>query len=371
MSFLHALNPNKVKAELEQYLMCLFAPSKFGKTTFLYDLAKKYYGGDLSKMLLLGTEVGYKALNGIHALPISVFEYVDELDEDEDEETKEEKTDNDARGFVEVIDELIENRKTIPYKLIVIDTITALEDLAEKHIIKRQKIKSTAKIEDISDIAYGKGYNLVADAIYEQIDRLKKAGFGVFIIGHSKTKKVEQRDGSSYDLTTLNCLGKTSDIILRESDLIIYGDLVTTAKKGIAKSDRYLRFRSEGNVICGSRFRHMPDKINNSVDEFLEAFENAVLKEYDNDEKAVEKAKVEQQAETERQAEKFAKTQKVEMTAEEMHAWLKESIGTLKPVQKRKLKGIFEKTLGTTDYTSVEDVDVLKQGVEAVKELIG
>src|SRR6185312_14890092 len=130
-----------------------------------------------------------------------------------------------------------------------------------------------------------------SEEIYKQVDGLKKAGFGVFIIGHEKTKKITNRDGFEYDFTTFNVLGKTSDIIEREADMIIYGDLqVEQGEDGKALTNRKLLFRSDGNILCGTRFRNFPSEIENDVNVFIETFKNAILGLYDGSEKAVEKA---------------------------------------------------------------------------------
>ena len=282
MSFLKSLKANKPTASLEGYFISMLAKSKFGKTTFAVDLAREFYGGDMSKALLLATEIGYKTMDGVFAIPITGF---DVAEDDEDEEQK---------GFIEVVDELIENKADIPFRFIIIDTITALERYAIAYTIRKKNRDDSPqkRYTDISDVPWGAGYTAVAEEVYKQVDRLKKAGFGVFIIGHEKTKKIKNRDGFEYDYTTFNVLGKTSDIIEREADMIIYGDLQTEkGADGKPVETRKLRFRSDGNILCGTRFRNFPKEINNDVHEFIGAFNDAILGLYNGDKKAVERAK--------------------------------------------------------------------------------
>src|SRR6185312_2526419 len=271
--------------------------SKFGKTTFAVDLAREFYG-NLDSTLLLATEIGYKTMDGVFAIPITGFDYAEEEDDEQ-------------RGFIETVDELIENKADVPFRFIIIDTITALERYAVAYSIRKanREDRPQKRYTDISDIPWGKGYTMVAEEIYKQVDRLKKAGFGVFIIGHEKTKKITNRDGFEYDYTMFNVLGKTADIIEREADMIIYGDLITEkGEDGQVETNRKLKLRSDGNILCGTRFRNFPAEID--VDVFIETFKNAILGLYEGDEKAVEKAKVEQEKKAEEKAEKIVEAEK-------------------------------------------------------------
>ena len=356
MSFLKDLKPNKPTASLEGYFISMLAKSKFGKTTFAVDLAKEFYG-NLDSTLMLASEIGFKTMDGVFAIPITGFDYAEE-------------DDGEQKGFIEVVDELIENKNEIPFRFIIIDTITALERYAVAYTIrkKNREDKPEKRYTDISDVPWGAGYNAVAEEIYNQIDRLKKAGFGIFLIGHEKTKKTTNRDGFEYDFTTFNVLGKTSDIIEREADMIIYGDLrVEKGEDGEVETNRKLIFRSDGNILCGTRFRNFPTEIDNEVPLFIETFKNAILGLYDNDEKAVEKAKKEQQKKVETKNKK-AKESKGNNPDE-----LKEQIAKLLKDKDKETKveiaKFFKKNLGDADYRKSDDVKALLMALDYVKEL--
>jgi AAA domain len=362
MSFLNNLKPNKPTASLEGYFISMLAKSKFGKTTFAVDLANEFYG-NLDSTLILATEIGYKTMSGVFALNITEFDYADEEDE--------------GKGFVETVDELIDTKSEHPFRFIIIDTITALERYASAYAIQKANIsdKPKQRYTDITDIPWGKGYNIVAEEIYGQIDRLKKAGFGVFVIGHEKTKKIKNKDGFEYDYTTFNVMTKTSDIIEREADLIIYGDMtVEKGEKGKATTKRKLVFRSDGNILCGARFRNFPDEIDNDVDVFIETFKNAVLGLYDGDEDAVEDAKREQKEEMEAKAEK-AKEKEVNEnleaeSVEEVKGKIGEIISSLEKSDKMKCAKFFNKRLGMKNYAESDDLEGLEESLEFVKSLV-
>ncbi|AGI11749.1 Sak4-like ssDNA annealing protein [Bacillus phage vB_BanS-Tsamsa] len=389
MSFLNKIKPNKPVASLEGYFMTLLGKSKFGKTTWIMDVVREHYDGDMSKALLLATEIGYKTMDGVYALPITGFEWAD--DEDNEEE----------KGFIETVDELIENKKDVPFRFIIIDTITALERYAIAYTVRKanRDDQPQKRYTDISDIPWGKGYNLVAEHIYEQIDRLKKAGFGVLVIGHEKTKSTTTKDEFTYDYTGLNVLTKTSDIIERESDFIIYGDLMTIeGEDGKPVESRMLRFRSDGNFLAGCRFRHFPDALSNDPAEFLQAFKEAVEKSSmrpkkvekvkdmnpadeetaelvekmkENQEK-VEKAKA-KQVEQEAEAEKSAVETKEEAVVVDKIVELKDEImsevTSLDNETREKVKDAFLKVFGTPDFRKSDDREKLERALAYVKSL--
>ena len=363
MSFLKNIKPNKPTASLEGYFISMLAPSKFGKTTFAIDLAKKFYG-NLDKTLLLATEIGYKTMADVFAINITGFDYAD--DEDDEEQ----------KGFVETVDELIENKNDIPFRFIIIDTITALEKYAISHAIRvaNREDSPQKRYTDISDIPWGKGYNMTADLVYNQIDRLKKAGFGVYVIGHSKTKKIKNKDGFEYDYTTFNVLGKTSDIIEREADMIIFGDLsVTKGEDGKPIEERLLRFRSDGNILAGTRFRNFPSVIPNDVDEFLGAFEKAVLGLYDNDDKAVKEAQKEQAEVAEKKSEKAIEKEAEKIDdkneAESLKEEIMEYVKDMNKTDKLQVGKIFKSKIGTPDFRESDDLELLKEAFELVKKI--
>ena len=357
MSFLKKLQPNKPTATLEGYFISMLAKSKFGKTTFAIDLAKEFYG-NLDSALLLATEIGYKTHADVFAINITGFK---DAENDEDET---------QRGFIETVDELIENKNDIPFRFIIIDTITALERYAISYCIKKanREDKPKQRYTDISDIPWGKGYTMVAEEIYSQIDRLKKNGFGIFIIGHEKVQKIKNRDGYEYDYTTFNALGKTSNIIEREADMIIYGDLlVEKGEDDKARETRKLRFRSDGNILCGTRFRNFPSAIENDARVFLDTFKEAILGLYNGDEKAVEEAQTEQKAEMEAKAEK-EKAKESTKKPEELIEEINEIVSGLKKTEKVKMVDYFTEVLGDANFKKCTDADALEVALKHVKD---
>lgn len=361
MSFLKKLAPNKPIVSLEGYFIAMLAKSKFGKTTFSVDLANEFYG-NLDSTLLLAPEIGYKTMADVFAIPITGFDYA-------------ENDDGEQKGFIETIDELIENKNDIPFRFIIIDTITALERYAITYVLKKANLADAPKkrYTDISDIPWGKGYTMVAEEIYKQVDRLKKNNFGVFIIGHEKTKKITNRDGFEYDYTTFNVLGKTSDIIEREADMIVYGDLQVEETKTGQITTRKLKFRSDGNILCGTRFRNFPSELDNDATVFIDAFKNTVLDLYNGSAKDVEKARIEQEKAVMEKAEKLYENEKEKSNNSTKIDVLIEEIQTivryLPKTKRQSLIKPFTEILGDADIRKSNDVEALSEALELVKSL--
>lgn len=335
----------------------MLGKSKFGKTTFAIDLANEFYG-NLNSTLLLGAEIGYKTMADVYAIPITGFDYA-------------ETDDGEQKGFIETVDELIENKDEIPFRFIIIDTITALERYAITYAIAKANRDDNPKKRygDISDIPWGRGYTMVADLIYKQIDRLKKNGFGIFIIGHEKTKKITNRDGFEYDFTTFNVLGKTSDIIEREADMIIYADLQVVETKTGQETTRKLKFRSDGNILCGTRFRSFPSEIDNDVSVFIETFKETILGLYNGNAKEVEKARIEQEKAMIEKAEKMLENKKESVEAQDLIEEIQALAKILPKAKRQSLLKPFTDILGDADIRKSEDVEALTKALELVKSL--
>ena len=82
------------------------------------------------------------------------------------------------------------------YKALAIDSVTALELLAYRHVCEDQNIKS------VEEIPYGKGFPLVAALWASFLDRLevvRSRGMAIVLIGHLEVKKYEDPRTAGYD----------------------------------------------------------------------------------------------------------------------------------------------------------------------------
>jgi hypothetical protein len=336
--------PHKVVADAFNYKYVIAGRPKAGKTSLVHGIVSEKYDGDLSKLLLIAFEKGYNALDGIFAEDI------------------EEWTD-----FEELVDDLIAEKDEIPFKILAFDTVDEMAKMATKHVLKTQGRKQGKKLEAINDLAYGKGYELLDNTIAEQLQKLDKAGFTLIYITHDKDKQFETREGLKYDKTTLSLSGRVRDLILNQVDFIVFVELGKELVKGVAVDKRYIYFRGDSGLEAGSRFKHVPNRIEYSYDGFINTVEEAILAEYGGDSKAVEKARKEQNEQKEAKAQEFVESVNNAKSADELIEEIGGIIGTLTPAVKKECALFFKETLGDMDYRKSDDADALVKAVEFVK----
>lgn len=82
------------------------------------------------------------------------------------------------------------------YKALAIDSLTAMELLAVRHVCAEQQVKS------VEEIPYGKGFPLVAALWASLLDRLeivRSRGLAILLIGHIEVRKYEDPRSDGYD----------------------------------------------------------------------------------------------------------------------------------------------------------------------------
>lgn len=344
MGRLGKIKEHKVVADVFQYKYCVAGRPKSGKTSLVHGIVKEKYDGDLSKLLLVAFEKGYNALDGIHA---------DDINEWED--------------FQELVDELVEEKDDVSYKVLAFDTVDIMGKLATEYIIKTQSRKDGKRYTAINDLAYGKGYELLEREMSEQITKLDKAGYSLIYITHDKDKQFETREGLKYDKTTLSLGGRVRDLILNSVDFIVFVELGKELVKGQTVDKRYIYFRGDSGLEAGSRFKHVPNRIEYGFKEFIDTVEEAILAEYGGDTKAVEKAKKEQTKEAEAKASEYVDSVKNNKSPEELIDAITEIIGDLKAQDKKACADFFKELWGFVDYKKAEDVEGLTKALEFVK----
>jgi len=348
------IKTNKVVADFTLYKYCISGRPKAGKTSLIYKIVKEKFGGDMSKLLLFGFERGYNALDNIHAVDI-----------------------DDWDSFVELVDELVENKDKVSYRLLAMDTVDMAQKLCETYVLNQLSIQDGKQYKVLQDVGYGKAHNMLESAFLEQVTKLDKAGYSLFFITHDKDKTVKTKDGQEYDKTTLSLQGKIRDVVLNMVDFIVYID-IAREKVGKEMQDvRYIHFRGNSSLDAGSRFAHIPEKIKYSATDFVDVIEEAILAEYNGDKSAVEKQKAIQLEEHEEKSNEYIEKQKSNIvgkinSADEVIEHLKNTIGKFADDEAKmaEIKAVIKKYNNKKiDYTKMTDVDNLKAIAEFVDSL--
>ncbi|EJW14090.1 ATP-binding protein [Paenibacillus alvei] len=353
------IQPNQPKALIYEYIFLVYGVGKAGKSSLFYKLAQTDYIGGLDKALLIGFEKGFKALHGIHAVAIP--------NEDPDD-----KRDTWVQ-FQDLVSQLVEHRKVVSYRMLAFDTLDYMYKYATEYIIKRERIaRKDAKIKQINDIPWGQGHAMVEEEVDKQIKRLVNAGYGIFMITHDKEKKIETKSGQSYDKTTVTLPERAKNLFVNMSDFILYISIDKEVVSGNVKETRHIYFRSDGDIEAGSRFENVPNRIEYDVDLFLETFEQAVLSSYNNDAKAVKKAKVEQEKQLEERVEEYVneEVEGAEKTPEQYMEEISAMIAKMDEGQQADLKKQFKEANGSINYKKYTELEQLERAFNIAQKII-
>jgi hypothetical protein len=238
---------SKVSKGLEGKSFYIHANNRTGKTMN----ASKF-----PKPLFLSAEMGLNAISDIPFIPI----------------------DNWAT-FAQAVRQLTSN-KTVDkakelYSTIVIDTVSALAMLCQKHVCEN------AGVEELSAVgAYGKGHALYGQEFYKQVIKLFNAGYTVVALDHSKTELLTDELGEEYTFTTTTADRRSGQMLMDICDVIIHLQNPPKVDGEETLSTAFLK--GSKNIHCGTRFVHLPDKI----EEFSTAkLEQAMIKAVEKQEK--------------------------------------------------------------------------------------
>jgi hypothetical protein len=361
MSKLKNLKVNVPKVAIEDYFWVVAGVAKAGKSSLFAKVAEEYFGNTDSG-LIIGFEKGYSALK-VKAVDV-----------------------DDWNDWEDIVDDLVENKEEYGLKLLALDTVDIMMDMAIDLVIQEWNAKNPSKrtneiggvgAKGNSNQGFGVGTNLAKKKVRDSIAKLQKAGYGIFAITHSKDKKVEEKNGATYDQLTLSLSASANEVFVNMADFIVF--LTVEAEKSGKNlvSKRYINFRSDDYVsIAGSRFQNVPNRIEYDVQEFLEVFRNAVQSEFDSGVN-LEQIKREQAEKREAAAQEYIDSYKSESgsdsaTAEELIESLNTAVKALDSKQKVKVTSGFKTILGgTANYSKIDDVELLQKCLDLVGEIVG
>lgn len=237
------IQPHKVSRDLSGYITYMFGKCKVGKTSLVAKAPKS---------LILATEIGYNALEGVRAVNI-----------------------NSWADIKAVARELKKPEVREMYSIIAVDTIDKAASYCEKYICAQNGI------EDLSEIGYGKAYKKMRAEFEEVFDSMTKMGYAVFFIGHEQILTLTREDGSTYNRIIPSLSPeKVNAIIENMADIYCYAREKKTEDD--SPNERVLVMRDNtGMVSCGCRFEHMAHEIPMSYESLTAALNEAIDKAND------------------------------------------------------------------------------------------
>ena len=141
-----------------------------------------------------------------------------------------------------------------PYQFIVLDTITALEDMVKPLALKMFKetpAGSKFTGDDVLDASMGAGYSYLRKAMESVIDAVSKCAPNIILVCHVKDAAIANSD---VTVKQIDLLGKTGRVLSSKSDAIGY---LTRDDD----SNTILSFNSNDKFVeCGSRPEHLRNK---------------------------------------------------------------------------------------------------------------
>lgn len=340
MNLLDSIKANEVTADILSYKQLIAGRPKSGKTSLFADMIRVKNDGDMSKGLLIAFERGYQAIDGVHAHDIKEWE-----------------------DFQEIVEALVDNKEETTYEVIGLDTIDILISRATEYVLSKESIADKKRYTALADIPWGKGYAVLAETIADEVDKLDQAGYGLVFITHDKDRSITTRDGLEYNKTTISASGRGGDYFRNSADLIAFIDLTKEVEKGKKVDRRYIYFRGDADMEAGTRFKYAPVRVEYGVENYIDAIEGAIEKEYGS-EKAVEKAKKKQIKE--------AKIEQEENKQREPDVIIKEIdklVGDMNDDSKRLLLDELQSSFASANYRKMEDSKELEKVIDIIKEL--
>lgn len=355
---------NKVSLNPLDANICLLGLPKIGKTTIMKEIAEKLVGEEGYLFLEMYRENGAKYIEDI------VYEDVPDWD-----------------TFVEIIDDIIENRTTdySDLKVVILDTLDNALQLAEQESIRLHNKENPTKRTTSINAAHGgfmKGQDKAMELLQEQLFRLRTVGVAFSVIGHVKqstitdpiTNETYQQITSDVSNRYFNQLKKNIDLVgIAYIDRELVKNKVNGKEVSTVKSEtRKIKFRDDNYTVdSGSRMSQIVSEINFDADEFIKAMTDALEAEVKKGGKSVVDRKKENEKEESENMKRIAEAEskaRVEKELEEVKAKIvdffvanKTEINVIKPVLE------ILKDNGLSNPNEITDIAFAKEVLKACK----
>ena len=355
---------NKVSLNPLDANICLLGLPKIGKTTIMKEIAEKLVGEDGYLFLEMYRENGAKYIEDI------VYEDVPDWD-----------------TFVEIIDDIIDNRTTDyeDLKVVFIDTLDNALQLAEQESIRLWNKENPQKRTTAINAAWGgfmKGQDKAMELLQEQLFRLRTVGVAFSVIGHVKQSTVtDPITNETYQQITSDVSNRYFNQLKKNIDLVgiayIDRELVKSKVNGkeistVKSETRKIKFRDDNYTVdSGSRMSQIVSEINFDADEFIEAMRNALEAEVKKGGKSVADRKKENEKEEAENMKRIAEAEanaKAEKKLDTIKAEIIEFF-TANKTDMAKIKPVLElcRKSGFNNPNEIDNVDIANEVLAACK----
>ena len=143
-----------------------------------------------------------------------------------------------------------------PYTFIAIDTIDAVEDMAElsaTEAYKETTIGKSFKGRSVLELPNGGGYYYLRQEVMDVIDAYAACCPYLILIVHVKEKLIATKDGAEVKVNDISLTGKLSSIVCARADAITY---LYRNNKGELR----MSFQTYDGAVMGARQKYLAGK---------------------------------------------------------------------------------------------------------------
>lgn len=341
---------NKIKLAIENYRQYWLGTPGIGKTTAFRDMIMKEYGSpEFGLLISTGNETGYKSLDSLNFV----------------------ETENWSK-FVEVVDELVDNKDDNKIKIIGLDTTDELVYIAEQYALYIHKVRNNGAAATSIKSAlggYAAGAKFAREQIVLQISRLERAGYALVYIGHTKYRDLTDGEtDQTYQMLTTNMELPYHAIFANRCDVMVMMYVKREIKDGkLGGEKRYMRFRGNNTIECKSRIANLPEEIEFNVELYLNTLKSSLEAMAGVSGKQADKQRISETKEVEQKAKKFVEAEKAEefgdseMSVVEYREMMLKVVKSLDVDGKNQKKAELKKAGLSVDFATQEDMEILKK----------
>lgn len=209
----------------------------------------------------------------------------------------------------------------------------------------------------------------------EQIDRLRDAGFAVFILCHTKLKeKTDILSGEKYEQLTNNLQDGIFGHFADKSQMVMIGAIDREINNGkVVSEERLIHLRGNSLIDAGSRFEELPETITLNPRDFLDTFEAAVkgqmkkpatdaqIKKMKKEEAAAQEKKAEQSLKKQQAAREFDEDRNLELIAT-----IKDNLGLADEEAKEEIK----KVMAEYGIKNFKTTNISTEGLQKIVDIL-
>ena len=242
---LKELKPQQISKNLRGKYIMLYGLPGVGKTS----LAAQFEG-----VLIAGFEMGTNALNNVYVQPIKTW-----------------------RDWKQVVSQLSKDAELKEqFHAVAIDTADEAWNLCVRYICDQNNIN------ELGELAYGKGYDLAKKEFAGTFRDLAYNGYGLIFTSHSTEKTYKNENNEEYSMIVPALQNRPFDVINKMVDIIAYIREISVSI-GEDKTERqrfmFLRDPVGDRFLAKSRYKYIQPRIPLDYQALVDAIYSAIDEE--------------------------------------------------------------------------------------------